>query len=65
VHNNNNSSHARGMDGSNETAVVVGSRLATDTMSGSLVNEHWITPLASEMPNEYKTYWGRTGGEVL
>jgi predicted HAD superfamily phosphohydrolase YqeG len=53
------------MDGSNETAVVVGSRLATDTMSGSLVNEHWITPLASEMPNEYKTYWGRTGGEVL
>ena len=44
------------MDGSNETAVVVGSRLATDTLSGSLINEHWFPPLASETPNEYKTY---------
>ena len=56
VHKNNNSSHARGMDGGNETAVVVGSRLATDTLSGSLINEHWFPPLASETPNEYKTY---------
>lgn len=44
------------MDGGNETAVVVGSRLATDTLSGSLINEHWFPPLASETPNEYKTY---------
>ena len=56
LHKNNRSSHARGMDGSKETAVAAGSRLATDTLSGSLVNEHWIPPLASETPSEYKTY---------
>ena len=37
------------------TAAEVGSRLATNTLSGN-VNEHWIAPLASETPSEYKTY---------
>ena len=62
VHKNNNSSHARGMDGGNETAVVVDSRLATDTLSGSLINEHWFPPLASETPKAERVQDLRKGG---